>query len=93
MDKKLRILREQQLNDLLERTIDRMNPDQAQRVTDYLDHGEYALCLDQLAYELSEVDQPLPSDVIQTIVSLGRTMGLDPRSWQLLREARPSTSS
>ncbi|KZX21400.1 hypothetical protein [Rathayibacter tanaceti] len=85
MDKKLQALREQQLSDLLERTIGMMNPDQAQRVTDYLDHGEYALCLDQLAYELSEIDEPLPTNVIQTIVSLGTTMGLDPRSWQVLR--------
>lgn len=85
MDKNLQATREQQLNDLLDRTIGTMNPDQIQRVTDYLDHGEYALCLDQLAYELSEVDKPLPSAVIQRIISLGTTMGLDPRSWQVLR--------
>ncbi|WP_068252809.1 hypothetical protein [Rathayibacter tritici] len=85
MDKKLQAVREQQLNDVLERTIDTTNPDQAQRVTDYLDNGEYALCLDQLAYELSEVDEPLPSDVIRRIISLGTTMSIDPRSWQVLR--------
>ncbi|MHC2186011.1 hypothetical protein [Rathayibacter agropyri] len=64
-----------------------MKPQQEKYIREYVEHEEFKVCLEQIAYELDELEIPLPRRVVDKVEQLGVALKVDPSEWQdLVRE-------
>ncbi|SOE06109.1 hypothetical protein [Rathayibacter rathayi] len=64
-----------------------LKPQQEKYIRDYVAHREFKVCLEHIAYELDELEIPLPGRIVDKVALLGVALKVDPREWQdLARE-------